>query len=215
MATNEMYRQLLSQAVRNKDGSGNQYGSALLGGAMIGGLFPYKKKPKHVKGVSKAGADPAKVAYARQVLQSPAALQAAAASRAFRENYIDGKLQAAYGGRTKMAYDERAYVITQARIELHNMKLQKAKAKRENRTPQQKAAAAAKAKAYRATRPKPVKSAQQKAIDKAVNASPLVKSARQQARAALRIPGMQSPPGMPRVGFPMPSYGLESKVYVP
>ncbi len=214
MATNEMYRQLLSQAVR-KDGSGNQYGSALIGGsgggALIGGYYP---TPKKKKGYKNPNADPEKVAFARNVLQSQATKDKAKRAREVREHFINTQLQIAYAGRKKISYAERAMAIANAKIDLHTIKLNKQKNKREARSPAEKAEAKRKQqmylmravskagfppsaeglKAYRKSKGY-VKTPAQKALDKAVNSSPQVKAAKAAARSALGLSAARMGPG--------------------
>jgi len=131
MATNDMYRQLLSQAVHRD-------GSALIGGAMIGGYFPKKpveRKSNRIDPAIRAqrmqtgvpATDTSRGMSAEQYskLFSDAAINKATANRKARQAYIDDKLIAKYGGRTKIPYAERALTIAQARIDLHLAKEKK------------------------------------------------------------------------------------------
>ncbi len=195
-ATNDMYRQLLNQAV-------SRNGSALIGGnsggAMIGGLL-YGKPKKKPFGLRSAE----NIAKGKQ-LQTPAMKAKREASNRFRTDYIDDKIRQAYGDRSKVSYDERLDIITQAKKELHKIKTDMLARKRENRTDAQKAEdkrkrdayiarkaveagftpSAEGIKAYRRAIVKPA-SEKAKAVQRAVSADPQVKAAQAAARARLR-----------------------------
>lgn len=198
MATNDMYRQLLSQAV-SKNGSALIGGNS--GGAMMGGYFD-RKKPK-----PKGTGNPDNIAKGL-ALQTPALIRKRQEAQNFRTQYIDAKLYEAYGNRDKISYNERADVINAAKKDLHARKLAIAQSKREAMTPQEKAAAKQKAQIYRANAiakagfdPNTaegrkgyrlakgiVKSPQEKAVSRAVNSDPRVKAAKAAARAEMRGP---------------------------
>lgn len=139
MATNDMYRQLLSQAV-SKNGSALIGGT--IGGAMIGGAYfkPTNRKMTQTSGsvgsYGEAGPEAmrARSEAARVRLQNPDVKEKAKAARKSRKNFIDNELLNVYGGRSKISYDERLDAITAAKKQLHLIKTQAAETKRQNRT---------------------------------------------------------------------------------
>lgn len=144
MATNEMYRQLLSQVV-------NKQGSALIGGgyhgsALIGGYYPHVKKEKREKvseeeekrrmanglKYTKANGTIGFItpqAYTNLVnrMNNKETKEKMAAARAADEKYIDSKLKEKYGTRTQIPKLERAITIAYARDDLRKQKYEEYK----------------------------------------------------------------------------------------
>ncbi len=214
MATNDMYRQLLSQAV-------SRNGSALIGGnsrggAMIGGAY-YKPTNRKSTMSSQYDSDDensiATRAYksrqARERFQDPEVKEKAKVARKFRKNFIDNELLNVYGGRSKISFNERADAINNAKKQLHLMKTQKAEEKRNGRSDAEKKADARKSaesrartlekhgfedtkegrKAFRIAKgyEKQKKSSTQKRKDKLVRDDPNVRAAIAAARSRINL----------------------------